>query len=156
MPEEQDSQKFKKDYPEIFNKLPPELVDLAFSQTTSLKIANICSENKIEKEEEISKVAYFITHVLFGKLEPKILQLVLERNLSLPSIKAEKIAYEINQSIFSGVKESLAKIYKIEDKPLKNNEDPETNPKITPSKTSNEKKPPPSKEPDTYQEPIEE
>lgn len=156
-------EKLKNQYPEIFEKIPAELLALAFSEETSSKIEEICTKNGIEDEESIEKVAYYVGLVLFGGLHPINLQPTLEKKLNLSSFKAEKIVQEINRAIFSLVAaEKLEKFYEGGNVPFEIKKVPETGPSSSEAMPGLEEKPeiteekltrPPRK--DTYREPIE-
>ena len=155
-------EKLKNQYPEIFEKIPAELLELAFSEETPSKIEEICTKNGIEDEESIEKVAYYVGLVLFGGLHPINLQPTLEKKLNLSSFKAEKIVQEINQSIFSLITEKLEKLYEGGNIPFEVKEIPEIEPKPFEAMSGLEEKPeieeekltrPPRR--DTYREPIE-
>ena len=155
-------EKLKNQYPEIFEKIPAELLELAFSEETPSKIEEICTKNGIEDEESIEKVAYCVGLVLFGGLHPINLQPTLEKKLNLSSFKTEIIIREINRSIFSLATEKLEKLYEGGNAPFGVKEVSETEPKPSEAIPELEEKPEiekekpekPSKK-DTYRELIE-
>ncbi|MBU3957865.1 MAG: hypothetical protein KKB25_02225 [Nanoarchaeota archaeon] len=156
-------EKLKNQYPEIFEKIPAELLELAFSEETSSKIEEICTKNGIENEESIEKVAYYVGLVLFGGLHPANLQSTLEKELNLSFFKAEKIVQEINQSIFSLIiAEKLEELYERGNVPFEVKEVLETEPSPSEAMPGLEEKPeikeekptrPPGR--DIYKEPTE-
>lgn len=121
-------EKIKNQYPEIFEKIPAELLVLAFSEETSLKIEEICVKNEIKDEESIEKAAYCVGLVLFGGLHPINLQPTLEKKLNLSFFKAEKIVQEVNRAIFSLITEKLEKLYEGGNAPFEIKEVSETEP----------------------------
>lgn len=133
-------------YSEILEKLSPDLIKVLLSEETPLRIAEICTENEVEEEEKIKKIAYQVGRVLLGELSPEKFQTTLEKEIKLHLLTAKKITEEINQDIFFPVKTSLEKIYKIEIAP------PAKPTKITPPP---EEKPPTPPSKDTYRESIE-
>ncbi len=144
MPEEEfDLKKLKEEYPEFFEAMPTELVDLAFSEETSTQIAEICLENGIEDEEKIEEIAYRIGLVLSGQLPPNELSKTLWQELQLEPGRAEKIYLATNRLIFSQVKEILDKLY---EKEVVDSQE-------APSLSKEEPKKPPIR--DIYREPIE-
>lgn len=162
MPEEDELEKLKTQYPEIFKKLPSEVIDLVLSENTAIKIADICSENEITEEEKISKVGYYVGLVLLGGLHPSKLLEILKKEMDISSLKAEKIIQGINVAIFSSVKESLDKIYETGTELFEVEEPPEIKPQTpTPDLKSppvteppTEEEQPPSQGRDIYREPI--
>lgn len=156
MPDELEFQKLKEQYPEIFENLPKELADLILSNETVSKISEICLNNEIENEEKIEKVAYLTSLVLLGGLKPEKFSKNLQKELD-SSLLGEKIAQEINQSIFSQVKESLEKLYEIEVAPFGKpapSKQPPTEP-VAQVEPPPLKEPPSPKKPDIYREPTE-
>ena len=166
MVEEFDLQKIKNQYPEFFQEASNKLIELATSQETASQIAEICLKNRIEEEQKIEKIAYYISFVLLSQLPPGTLPKALEKNLPLKPEIAKKISEEVNQLIFAPVKDDLTELYKeidsegIEDlTPALSEEKPKKSPPLpteTPVKTglSEEKaKRPPKK--DAYREPVE-
>ena len=147
MPDEIEFQKLKKEYPEFFKDASDKLIELALSSETASQIAEICLKNGIEEEEKIEKIAYYISFVLLSQLPPETLPKTLEREVKIGAEKAKKIFEEVNQVIFSPIKDDLAKLYGVEKKPMpstkeKPKEEPEEKPKRPPGK-------------DVYREPVE-
>lgn len=149
MPDELEFQQLKKQYPEFFKECPAKLIDLASSDKTASQISEICLKNGVENEETVEKIAYHIASVLLGSLPLEILPKALVTNLKIDTETAEKISLGVNQTIFSQVKDELAKLYQKEAfvKP------PARPKKPTPPLPEEKLKRPPRK--DIYKEPIE-
>lgn len=125
------------------------LLDLVRSEDTASKIADICSVSEIDEEEKVREIAYQTGRVLLGDLPPKKFQKILTEKINLSSFLARKIAREINESIFSSVRESLATLYKEEITPA-------TEPPFKrPTETSPEEKPETPGRTDVYRESVE-
>ncbi|MBZ9569552.1 hypothetical protein KJA16_01350 [Patescibacteria group bacterium] len=139
----------KENMPEkISNEILKELVKLIESEDTALEITRICFENGVKEEEKIREIGYQTGRVLLGDLSPEELPKILTEKAKLSSFLAEKIAREINESIFNPVKANLEELYKIEIAPSAG---------VVPSvpKTAiPEEKPTPPKA-DIYREPVE-
>ena len=144
MIEKSEIQKLKSKYPDFFNQFSSEFLKFVFSEETSLAISGICVENGIENEEIIDKITHQITLALFGRIQKENLAKILEKEVELNPIIAEKISSEVEGYVFSQspgfqpVKSSL----------------PETENIISPEETrpeigTNEERK------DTYREPIE-
>lgn len=130
-----DIQKLKKEYPEFFEQISPELLEFILSGEISSKIAEICLENGIEDEEKIEKIAYQATLALLDQVPKENLAEILEKGVEIDSKTAEKISIEIKRLIFSQI--------------------PKTQPTKSPLPIlEKEKSEKPSKK-DTYREPIE-
>ena len=125
MPKEIDPEKFWRE------RLPSEISEIVFSEKTPEQIAEICFSLGIPDEKRIEKIAYQIGLVLLGKLPPESFAETLEKNLKLDKDIAEKISEEVNQLIFSQVKDELAKLYGVGGKPTP---PPEEKPKRPPGK----------------------
>ena len=108
MPKEE----FKKEYPELFKRLPPDILGLFFSEKTPLLISEVCLKNGVEEGEKISQIAYWIGRVLLGGLSPEKLPETLEKETKLGRETVQKISGEIDETLFSPVKETLATFYK--------------------------------------------
>src|SRR3989344_3200955 len=135
MIEENELQKIKKEYPEFFNKVSPELLRFIFSEKTLSQINDVCARNGLDGEK-IEEVAYRVTFVLLDKLPKESLAIALEGGVGLSREIAEKISAEINGLIFSQIHRSQpVAMPKVELKP--------------------EEKPQTPARPDTYREQIE-
>jgi hypothetical protein len=143
MTEESEIQKLKSEYPEFFAQFSPEFLKFIFSEETSLEIASICLENKVEDEETIEKIAYRVTLALLNQVPKENLAKVLEKGTGLNHETAEKISVEIKRRILSQIPE----IEKKEEQPTQSAQPFSP---VTEEKKSEE---PPKK--DTYREPVE-
>lgn len=129
----------------LANNVPRKLLDLVKSEDTALEVARICFENEIKDEEKIREIGYQTGRVLLGDLSPEKLSEALIEKVKLSAFLANKVAREINDSIFNQVKDSLATLYKEEiAQPGK--------PKVEPPLEEKTKTP---KKVDIYREPIE-
>lgn len=108
MPKEE----FKKEYPELFKRVPSDILGLFFSEKTPLQISEICLRNGVEDGEKISQIAYWIGRVLLGGLSPEKLPETLEKEVRIETEAAQKISGEINETLFSPVEETLSTFYK--------------------------------------------
>lgn len=134
----------RKQFWQLYEKLPQELKDAIFAEETGNDIYDICKRNEIV--ENLDQVVEYVGQVLLGVLPPAEFQETLEREMKLKKEKAKKVAQEINRFIFYPVKSSLEEVYKTEITPL-----------AKPTKITlppEEKAPVPSKE-DVYREAIE-
>ncbi|MDI6883244.1 MAG: hypothetical protein QMC93_02095 [Patescibacteria group bacterium] len=99
-------------------EIPTKILDLMESEETALTISEVCLLNGVEEGVEggegIEKVAYQVARVLLGDLPPEILEKSLEKNEGFSQEIARNIAQEIDQRIFSKVRESLAILYEKE------------------------------------------
>jgi len=112
MAENFDIKNIKNNYPEILKVIPEEIIDLASSEETQNSVADMCTENSIEKEGDVEKIAYYIGLSLLGELPLDELSKKLESKIGLDREVAEKIATEANQLIFEKVRTSLDDLYK--------------------------------------------
>lgn len=94
-------QKLKSDYPEFFKQFSPELLEFIFSEKTSRKIAEICTESGVEDEEKVEKIAYRVTLILFNQIPKKNLTTVLINGVGLNFDIASQISQKVNELIFS-------------------------------------------------------
>lgn len=128
MPDELELQKLKKEYPGFFEKVPPKLIELVFSEKTASQISGICLENGIKEGGEVEKIAYHIASALLGRLPLEILPKALVVNEKIAPEVAEKISQEANRLIFSKVKGDLTKLYQKEVSPKEIKEKPKRPP----------------------------
>lgn len=140
------------DYPkdqlwQLYKELPKDLQEAGFSEKVTQNIHEICAKNDISDEDIIFDVIKNVGYVFLGLLPPNELQDILEYELKIEKVKAEKIANEISRFVFLPLKKSLEALYKIKIKPG-------IKPTIDPSvkEIFEEEKP---KKKDTYREPIE-
>lgn len=139
----------------LYEKLPPDLKEAIFSESTAEDIWNICIRNGIE-DERIPQIAKYTGRVLLGLLPPNELQETLEKELEIESEIAKRISREIARYVFFPVKHSLEELYKIEITPAGVRPVPPRpappKPAEKPTEKVPEKKPPVT---DIYREPIE-
>jgi len=109
MAEESEIQKLKSKYPEFFAQFSSDFLEFVFSEETSLEIARICLENRIEDEEIIEKITSRITSALFNQLPKENLTKVFEKGVGLSHETAEKISTAVKERIFSQISEPQAK-----------------------------------------------
>ena len=130
------------------------VVEIISAEETSSLISDICEKNNLEDEKKIEDVAYRVGLVLLGKLPPDSLASSLEREVGIEAELANNIAQEINQSVFSQIKEELSEFYEANPK---KEEEPHKEPQPLPQETADQEKktkqPPKGK--DTYREKIE-
>ena len=93
-----------------YEKLPDELKDAIFAESTTDNISNVCTNNGLP-EELIPEVSKFTGKVLMGLLSPKEFPITLELELNLDSNQARNIASEIDRLVFGHLRISLNKLY---------------------------------------------
>jgi len=168
MPEEFNIEKLKKENPEFFELFSSELLEFIFSEETSSKIAEICSENEVKEKGEIEKIAYRVTLALLNQVPKENLAEILEKGVNLDNKIAEKISNTIEKRIFSQIPEvqpeeiQTRKIQKEEGEEQKGQIEEDKTEKsklIQPieslSSTTGKEKPEKPPQKDTYREPIE-
>jgi hypothetical protein len=146
-----------KEYPleeawKLYEKLPPDLKEVIFSESTAEDIWNICERNEVP-DEKYSEVARYTGRVLLGLLPPNEFQETLEKELGIETEKAKKITREIARYIFFPVKASLEELYRIEITPAGATPAPPKpvgKPEVKPAEKREEKP-----VTDVYREPIE-
>ena len=138
----------------ILEEVPHDLLELFYSKETPIRLVKICSNCGIEDEKGIEKISFQIGKILMGGLAPEKLLDALKKEAEIPSITAIKIFQEIDEQIFSSVRESLDKLYKKESPANKTSEEEIEKP-VVKEELKEEEKSPTSKEADAYQEPIE-
>jgi len=99
-------QKLKDKYPKVFKQVPSNLLEFIFAKETSSKIAEICLKNKVEDEEKIKKISYFITLTLLKQTPEESLTENLEKEVKLSHETARNISIEVKTNIFSQIQES--------------------------------------------------
>jgi len=109
----------KEEFWKLYEKLPEELKEAVFSETTADNIFNICSRNGIE-DERVSEIAKYVGRVLIGVLPPEEFQKTLETEIKLEPDIAKKVAQNISRFIFYSVKTNLEELYKVEIAPPAN------------------------------------
>ncbi len=145
MSKESEIQNLKNKYPDFFGRFSPEFLDFVFSEEISAAIAGICQENGIEDEEIVEKITSRIILALFDQVPKENLAKILGKGANLNPVIAEKIAFDVEEHIFSQIPEDR-------DQPAKSSlAEPETAPPPeTPTETEQKKK-----GSDAYREPIE-
>ncbi len=133
MPEDIEIEEYKSF---LSGKIPEPLLELAIAEDTAVQVAGICLKNGVEDEEKIEKVAHQIGLVLLGELPPKKFIEVLEQEVALEPVLAERVYLETNRLIFSPVQESLAEVYGEEEPTVPKTEpkEPAYQPEIKPEK----------------------
>ena len=131
----------KKQLWELYNKLPPTLKEVVFSEKAAETIYNVCEKNNIDR---ISSLTRYIQDVLLGILRPSEFQATIETGLGLKKDVTKKVAQEIHRFIFYPVKSSLEELYSMEI----------ASPTQMKTPGPVEKKPKPSKRKDSYREPV--
>ncbi len=110
----QEDSTVKKIVQKVLKEVPRDLLELFYSEELPQKIADICSNCGIEDEKILQNVGAQIGKILFGKLSPEKFLDALKKETDIPSITAIKVFQEIDEQIFSSVRESLDKLYKKE------------------------------------------
>jgi len=126
-------------YWEIYKKLPEEIREVGFSESTTRNIRRTCLKYNLT-EEQVSEITKYVGQVLFGVLSLDEFQKVLEKDLG--SKTAKGVFQEIDHSIFSLVKDLIG--------PAPTGEAPSG----IPEAKKPEIKPSPQKK-DVYREPVE-
>lgn len=146
----------------IYQKLPPELQEVIFSEETANNIWDICERNGIKDAEEKSAIAGYVGYILHGILLLDDFPKTLEKDLKLKKEVAKKIAQEINRFIFYPVKSALEQFYKIGVSEEEKEKIPAAAPALKTAETPSaevpaveEKKPTATPGKDTYRESIE-
>jgi predicted transcriptional regulator len=96
-----DIEKLKENYPLLFEFFPLSLIEFALSKNMAEKIANICIENRIKKEEEIKKIASETTIALFNFSPKENIPSILKESLNIEDVIANKIYSSLDEIIFS-------------------------------------------------------
>lgn len=85
--------------------------NLINSKELPVIISQICQKYEIRDLKMGEKIGFLVANVLLGKLEPEKLLEAFKKEGILP-IKAVNLYSEIQEKIFSQVKEELSEIYK--------------------------------------------
>jgi len=104
-------EELKERYPELFGKVPHDLIVFAFSENVLTTIAAICFKHGVRENKKVSRISYLVGYVLFGETKPENFQSSLVNTLNLPPETAEKIATDVDEVIFAEVKKSLDQLY---------------------------------------------
>lgn len=98
---ENDLQKLKEEYPQLFKITSPEIIKFISSEKISSQIADICKKNGVDNEEKIEEIAYRIAWIILGKLPKNNLSSVLKEGVGIDEQTAKKISFEVDRSILS-------------------------------------------------------
>ena len=99
---------------ELYKELPEDLQKAIFSEEIGNAIREICLENDITDENQCALILKYTGYVFLGLLPPNELLNILEREIAMEKILAEKISKDINNKIFLNLKESIGGLYNIE------------------------------------------
>ena len=102
----------KEQYWNLFQNLPSKIKTKIVSEQTAMEIFDICDKNDLDLNE-ISKISEFVGQTLLGVLSPKEFEQVLTQEITLKKTIIKKINEEIQEVIFSPIKEDLEKLYSI-------------------------------------------
>jgi len=142
----------KEDLWKLYEKLPQELKEAIFAESTADNIWKVCEANEIE---DVSKVAKYSGQVLLGILPPDEFEGILGKELKMNKELAKKVNREIFRFIFYPVKTILEDLYKKEIAPPAGSTIiPSTDKPPRPPQVSSEEKPEKIKK-DAYREIIE-
>ena len=99
-----------KDY---YQKTPKQIQEVVGSFETSETLAQIAVNHKVDNNKGVGNrdLGRLTGQVLVGMLHPKDFVPALVEKLEIPKERAQKIAKEVNQKIFSQVKDLLIEIY---------------------------------------------
>ena len=101
-------------FPEFFKKLPLDLREAMSSIDTSTAVERIAGKHRL-LIDKMGILAEEIGNVMFGVSHPKDFIHNLSDKLSVDRETARKIAEDVNQQIFSKVRESLRNLHGIAD-----------------------------------------
>jgi hypothetical protein len=94
-----------------FEQIPEKIIEVISSKETSSLISDICTKNNITDEEKIEGIAYQIGLTLSGSLPSDLLASSFTKILDIEDDLANKIAKEIENSLFFQIKNELSEIY---------------------------------------------
>jgi len=94
-----------------FEQIPEKIIEVISSKETSSLISDICTKNNITDEEKIEGIAYQIGLTLSGGLPSDLLASSFTKILDIEDDLANKIAKEIENSLFFQIKNELSEIY---------------------------------------------
>lgn len=103
----------RRDYWELFKKLPEELRDASADVDATDRIEEICNRYNVP-QELLSAVTLQVGHVLLGIVPPADFQKILEKEVGLKKDTARQVAHEINRFVFYPVKPALEQLHKME------------------------------------------
>lgn len=107
----------KKQLWELYQALPKELQEAAFSEENGRNIQEICTKNGITDSDITFEVTKNIGYVFLGLLPPNELSYILEKELKIEKEKADSITSEIIRFVFLPVRPSLEALYQMKIKP---------------------------------------
>ena len=102
----------KKQFWQLYEKLPQELKNAVFAEETDDSIYEACKNNEVLDSHK--QIIEYVGQVLIGVLRPDEFQETIEKELELDKNVAKKMTQEINRFIFFPVKKSLEDIYSME------------------------------------------
>ena len=113
-----------KDY---YQKTPKQIQEVVGSFETSETLAQIAVNHKVDNNKGVGNrdLGRLTGQVLVGMLHPKDFVPALVEKLEIPKERAQKIAKEVNQKIFSQVKDLLIEIYGLKKGGKNNSSNPE-------------------------------
>lgn len=135
----------KKEFWDIYEKLPDELQEAIFSPDTAEHVNNACERHELGTERT-SQVAKFTGRVLMGLLTPEEFKKRLKVDVELTQEQIKNIYREINRFVFMPVRETLSALYGVEIEPSKKPEGVRVSGESGQDKKGSE---------DRYREPIE-
>jgi len=97
-------------YWKLFERLPRKMKSVIVSEKTATNIFDICERNKVDINE-ISKVAGLIGQTMMGALPPNNLEQTIAKKFDLKKEQAQRLNQEIQEIIFSPIKEELENLY---------------------------------------------
>jgi hypothetical protein len=103
----------KKELRELYDNIPKDLQEAVFSEKVADIIYNACTENGLETDKEITRVAKYTGYVLLGLVSPNKFSETLEKEMKITKTQAKNISQEIKRLAFSPIKESLENLYQI-------------------------------------------
>jgi hypothetical protein len=95
-----------------FSDLPEKIQKTIFSSETAATLISISIENRIT--DKIEKLNFSVNLILSGVVHITSFRQTLQDELQLDEDNARKIAIEVRDKIFMGVKDELRKIHNLE------------------------------------------
>lgn len=133
-------------FQEKYNAAPKKIQEVTASEETSTTLADIAVAHQVDEEGFGNPIiGRLVGQVLVGMLHPKDFVPSLEKELSVPKETAQKIAKEVNEKIFSQVKDELVKLHNLQQ--------PSSTPQ-TPSPTQNNDEKPYSTPPELFEKKL--
>jgi len=106
----------KKEFWNIYEKLPDELQEAIFSPETADHIKQACERSGVDQNSEVARLT---GQVLMGLLTPKEFKKTLREDLELTQEQVKSLYREINRFILLPVRETLSALYGVAIKPTK-------------------------------------